>query len=55
KRMFIEAIFRATNSIDLPLIAEMVETEEELAVLTELGIHGAMGRLIGAPAPWGKQ
>jgi len=55
KRLFIEAIFRATNSIDLPLIAEMVETEEELAVLTELGIHGAMGRLIGAPAPWGNQ
>lgn len=55
KRLFIEAIFRATNSIDLPLIAEMVETEEELAVLTELGIHGAMGRLVGAPAPWGNQ
>ncbi len=52
KRLFIEAIFRATNSIDLPLIAEMVETEGELTVLNELGIHGAMGRLIGAPAPW---
>lgn len=52
KRAFIEAIFRATNSIDLPLIAEMVETEGELNVLKELGIHGAMGRLIGAPAPW---
>ncbi|WP_137971594.1 cyclic di-GMP receptor LapD [Pseudomonas sp. F(2018)] len=52
KRMFIEAIFRATNSIDLPLIAEMVETEGELSVLKELGIYGAMGRLVGAPAPW---
>jgi diguanylate cyclase (GGDEF)-like protein len=52
KRLFIEAIFRATNSIDLPLIAEMVETEGELAVLRELGIHGAMGKLIGAPAAW---
>ncbi|WJN61163.1 cyclic di-GMP receptor LapD [Pseudomonas sp. SO81] len=52
KRVFIEAIFRATNSIDLPLIAEMVETEGELNVLKELGIHGAMGRLLGAPAPW---
>ncbi|MGG2397419.1 cyclic di-GMP receptor LapD [Pseudomonas sp. SH1-B] len=52
KRLFIEAIYRATNSIDLPLIAEMVETQGELAVLTELGIHGAMGRLIGAPTPW---
>jgi diguanylate cyclase (GGDEF)-like protein len=52
KRQFIEAIYRATNSIDMPLIAEMVETEGELAVLKEIGIQGAMGRLIGAPAPW---
>ena len=52
KRRFIEAIYRATNSIDMPLIAEMVETEGELAVLKEIGIQGAMGRLIGAPAPW---
>lgn len=52
KRLFIEAMFRATNSIDLPLMAEMVETEGELAVLKELGIHGVMGRLIGPPAPW---
>ena len=52
KRMFIEAVFRATNSIDLPLIAEMVETEGELAVVKELGLYGAMGRLLGAPEPW---
>jgi len=52
KRMFIEAVFRATNSIDLPLIAEMVESEGELAVLKELGLYGAMGRLLGAPEPW---
>lgn len=52
KRLFIEAVFRATNSIDLPLIAEMVETQGELEALSELGIYGAMGRLIGAPAPW---
>lgn len=51
KRLFIEAIYRATNSIDMPLIAEMVETAGELEVLKELGLHGAMGRLIGAPAP----
>ncbi|CAD5109658.1 cyclic di-GMP receptor LapD [Zestomonas carbonaria] len=52
KRLFIETMFRATNSIDLPLIAEMVETEGELQALRELGIHGAMGRVIGAPEPW---
>ncbi|MBF7730856.1 bifunctional diguanylate cyclase/phosphodiesterase [Pseudomonas sp. N040] len=51
KRTFIEAIYRATNSIDMPLIAEMVETEGELAVLAQIGIEGAMGRLIGPPAP----
>lgn len=51
KRSFIEAIYRATNSIDMPLIAEMVETQAELDVLREIGIEGAMGRLIGAPAP----
>ena len=55
KRLFIEAVFRATNSIDLPLIAEMVESEGELRVLREMGIKGAMGRLIGAPAPWDEQ
>ncbi len=52
KRTFIEAIYRAANSIDLPLIAEMVETQGELDVLREIGIQGAMGRLIGAPVLW---
>ncbi|NUT77075.1 EAL domain-containing protein [Pseudomonas sp. C1C7] len=51
KRLFIEAIFRATNSIDLPLIAEMVETQGELQVIRELGVFGVMGRLIGPPEP----
>lgn len=51
KRLFIEAIFRATNSIDLPLIAEMVETQGELETIRELGVFGVMGRLIGPPEP----
>ncbi|MBO3274434.1 cyclic di-GMP receptor LapD [Pseudomonas schmalbachii] len=51
KRLFIEAVSRASNSIDLPLIAEMVESEGELLVLREMGIHGAMGRQIGPPEP----
>lgn len=49
KKLFVEAIFRATHSIDLPLIAEMVETEQELQVICQLGLQGAMGRHIGAP------
>jgi EAL domain-containing protein (putative c-di-GMP-specific phosphodiesterase class I) len=30
----------------------MVEREGEARALRELGIHGLMGRLIGAPTPW---
>ncbi|MGH8485095.1 MAG: EAL domain-containing protein, partial [Pseudomonas sp.] len=43
KRLFIEAIQRAAHSIDLPLIAERVETEGELKVLREMGIQGVQG------------
>nr|WP_113867236.1 EAL domain-containing protein [Brenneria salicis]NMN90857.1 diguanylate cyclase (GGDEF)-like protein [Brenneria salicis ATCC 15712 = DSM 30166]RBP61562.1 diguanylate cyclase/phosphodiesterase [Brenneria salicis ATCC 15712 = DSM 30166]RLM30371.1 hypothetical protein BHG07_10870 [Brenneria salicis ATCC 15712 = DSM 30166] len=51
KKMFIEALYRATNSIALPLIAERVETIGELNVLQEMGLQGAMGRLLGEPVP----
>ena len=53
KRLFIEAVQRAAHSIDLPLIAERVETEGELAVIRELGVYGVQGRLVGEPKPWG--
>ncbi|WIE50796.1 cyclic di-GMP receptor LapD [Pseudomonas sp. GM17] len=52
KRLFIEAIQRAAHSIDLPLIAERVETEGELQVIREMGLYGVQGRLVGEPAPW---
>ncbi|MEO3992053.1 cyclic di-GMP receptor LapD [Pseudocitrobacter cyperus] len=44
KKLFIEAIYWATRQINLPLIAERVETEGELAVLEQIGLYGAMGR-----------
>jgi diguanylate cyclase (GGDEF)-like protein len=52
KRLFIEAIQRAAHSIDLPLIAERVETEGELSVIREMGLYGVQGQLFGAPKPW---
>lgn len=52
KRLFIEAIQRAAHSIDLPLIAERVETQGEFEVLREMGIEGVQGQLLGDPAPW---
>ncbi|WP_236188866.1 cyclic di-GMP receptor LapD [Pseudomonas pharyngis] len=52
KRLFIEAIQRAAHSIDLPLIAERVETQGELSVIREMGLYGVQGQLFGEPAPW---
>lgn len=52
KRLFIEAMQRAAHSIDLPLIAERVETPGELAVLKDMGFEGGQGRLFGEPAEW---
>lgn len=52
KRLFIEAVQRAAHSIDLPLIAERVETQGELQVIREMGVSGVQGSLIGDPAPW---
>lgn len=51
KKVFIEALYRTANSIDLPLIAERVETEGELNTLRGMGLQGAMGRLLGKPFP----
>lgn len=52
KRLFIEAMQRAANSIDLPLIGERVETAGEWQVLKDLGISGVQGRLFGEPTLW---
>ncbi|MCF7204053.1 bifunctional diguanylate cyclase/phosphodiesterase [Pseudomonas oligotrophica] len=51
KRLFIEALYRTTHSIEVPLIAEMVETEAERTTLAALGVVGVMGHAVGAPQP----
>jgi len=55
KRLFIAAIQQAASSIELPLIAEWVETPAELAVLQKIGMQGVAGRLFGEPAPWAER
>lgn len=52
KKLFIEAMQRAASSIELPLIAERVETQGESDTLSQLGISGMQGQLFGEPAPW---
>lgn len=51
KRLYIEVLYSAAKNIDLPLIAERVETQNELDTLKKMGIYGAMGQLLGDPAP----
>lgn len=51
KRLFIDAMQRAANSIDLPLLAERVETKGEWQVLREMGVAGVQGHLFGEPGP----
>ncbi|BDH44726.1 GGDEF domain-containing protein [Salmonella enterica subsp. enterica serovar Choleraesuis] len=49
KRLFLEALYWATRQINLPLIAERVETQSELEQLSIIGLQGAMGKWCGEP------
>lgn len=48
-QFFLNTMIRAAHSIDIPVIAEMVETEEQRDALLELSIDGLQGYLTGRP------
>jgi len=48
---FAEAIARLTRSLDLDLIAEGVETEDQLEALGQIGCENIQGFLAGRPMP----
>jgi diguanylate cyclase (GGDEF)-like protein/PAS domain S-box-containing protein len=45
----VRAVIGLGRSLDIPLLAEGVETEEQFAKLRELGCHGVQGYLFGRP------
>lgn len=47
KQLFIQSLQRAASSIDVPLIAEQVQTAGEAHVLQTMGLYGEQGQLIG--------
>jgi diguanylate cyclase (GGDEF)-like protein/PAS domain S-box-containing protein len=50
-RAIVEAIIRMASSLDLRVIAEGVETPEQLKAVRDLGCHYAQGFYIGRPVP----
>lgn len=49
KQQFVSAIQRIANGVSARIIAEGVETAEELALLRKLGIHCVQGYFLGRP------
>ncbi len=50
-QVIVEAVVTMANRLGLRVVAEGVETEEQLAAVRELGIDWAQGYLLGRPAP----
>lgn len=51
ERALVKVVVEAAHSLGLSVIAEGVETAEQLQVLTELGCDAAQGYLLGRPGP----
>lgn len=51
-RFLVDSVVRAARQLDVPVIAQNVESAAQLAELEKLGVSGYQGYLSGAPAPW---
>jgi len=51
-RFLVDSVVRAARQLDVPVIAQNVESDAQLAELQNLGVAGYQGYLAGAPAPW---
>lgn len=51
-RFFVEAVANIAHGLDITVVAEAVESEEDIATLRALGIDGLQGYGVGAPSPW---
>lgn len=52
RRRLVDLVARCADTIGAHTIAEAIETEEQLQVCLDLGIHEGQGFLLAAPAPW---
>jgi EAL domain-containing protein (putative c-di-GMP-specific phosphodiesterase class I) len=51
RRALARALIEFGRDTDCKIIAEGVETEGEMSILRELGVHAAQGWLLGRPVP----
>ena len=52
RRRIVDLVARCAETIGAKTIAEAIETEEQLNVCRELGIHQGQGYFFARPAPW---
>lgn len=51
-RFFVESIIGIAHGLDIKVVAESVETEDEMRTLTTLGVDALQGYGIQPPVPW---
>lgn|GEM_PF-82943 len=54
-QQFVDSIVRMAHSHDIAVIAEFVETREELDMLISLGVDGVRGYILSKPEIWKKK
>ena len=52
RRLYLRALLGMARQLEVPCVAEQVQTDEEIVALTELGFYAAQGNAIAAPAAW---
>ncbi|MEH6386551.1 EAL domain-containing protein [Pseudomonas profundi] len=52
KKLYLEMLIRMANHLQLPVIAEQVQTTGELDALKALGFDGIQGNVLAEPAAW---
>ena len=52
RRLYLRAILSMARQLEVPCIAEQVQTSDELAALKELGFYAAQGNAVSVPSAW---
>jgi EAL domain-containing protein (putative c-di-GMP-specific phosphodiesterase class I) len=51
-RFLVSSLVRITQSLEIPVIAQGIEQEQSIEVLTRLSVSGVQGYVVGKPEPW---